>query len=202
MSVNLKILLIGLIILGLICCSSSPPPKDEYQETLDEYQKSLEEYNRLLERRIEQDKKIFEAALNTLENLRHECSMIRQNLKFANYKMKEFQQDNTDFMLQLNEQQLELYSEYEDSLKGDSTSKFLLYSKKLDSSLNERQLALWQRLNRMRAENHELATDLKKRIDQFQNKKEALLNYFKFTFSDDPQMYEIIKLDIERDLTY
>jgi hypothetical protein len=198
MSVYLKTLLIIFVVVSHIGCLSPPPQKDEYQETLetpDEYQKSLEEYNRQLERQLK-------AILNTIENLRQECSVIRQDLKFANYKLKEFQQANADFMLQLNEQQLELYSEYEDSLKGNSTSKFLLYSKKLANSINEKQIALLQNLNRKRIENYELATDLKERISQFENKKKTLLDYLKLTFSDDPQMYEIIKLDIEKDLTY
>ena len=142
MSGYLKTLLIGIAAFSLIGCSSSSPPKDEYQETLDEYQKSIDEYNRLLERQLEQRKKSFEAFENTLNNLRYDCSLIRQNLKFANYKLKEFHQDNADFILQLNEHQLELYSEYEDSLKGAKTSKFLLYHKKLASTLNERQIAL------------------------------------------------------------
>lgn len=188
MSANIKIISIGIVFLSLICCSSSPPSKDETQELLDEY-----------DRIIEQQKKIIE---NALANLRKECSDLREYKKFLVDNWQKYKHEEADLLIQLNERQLEFYSEWYDSLTGDNQSKKALYTQKLMNSLDEKQTVLLRNLYIRRREHDIWVTDFQKKSNDFENRKNLLMNYFKFTFSDDPQMYEIIKLRIERDLTY
>ena len=194
MNANIKILSIGLVSLILICCSSSPPPKDETQELIDEYDKLLEQQKKINEKAI----KDFESAL---ANLRKDCSVLREYKTFINDNWQTYKRDETDFLLQLNERQLELYSEWYDSLKGDNQPKQVLYTKKLANSLNEKQKASWGNLYIKLSQHVDWVSDFQKRSNDFENKKNALLNYVRVLFND-PQFFEIFKLNIERDLAH
>jgi hypothetical protein len=187
MNTNLKILLIGLIPLVLICCSSSPPPKDEIQEVRDES-----------DRRIEQQ---FEAFENAMVNLRKECSVLKEDKTFLNDNWQKYKQDEADFLIQLNERQLEFYSGWYDSLKGDNQPKMLLYTKKLANSLDETQKALLRNLYMKRLEHNKWVSDFQKRSNDFENKKNVLLNYVRL-LGGDSQSNEIFILLIEKELTY
>jgi hypothetical protein len=194
MSSKIKNLLVSLVALLFICCSSPSPQKDEYQESLDEL-------DRLLEQQEEQTKKNIEIVEEALTNLRKECSDLREYKAFLIDNWQKYKQHERDFLIQLNDRQRQLYSEWYISQKGDKLLKQRQYGKKLSSSLDKNQRSLFGFLYIKLREHDEWLTDFQKRSNEFQNRKNALLNYAKIMF-DDPSMYENFKLSIENELAY
>jgi hypothetical protein len=187
MNANIKILIISLVSVSLIYCSSSPPPKNETQELFDEP-----------DRRIEQQ---FKALEDALSNLRKECSDLRKYKTNLNNLWQKNKQDEADLLIQLNERQLELYSEWYDSLKKDNLSKQMLYTEKLANSLNEKQKDLWRILFLNQSDYVNWVSDFQKWSKDFENRKNALLNYVRL-MGGDSQSNDIFILLIEKDLTY
>ena len=194
MDCNLKNILGGLLALGILFCSSPPPPTDQYQ-------RSLDESDRILEQHEKQNKKTIELFDKTLTNLRKESSDLKKYKKFLANNWQKYKQDEAGFLIQLNQLQLEFYSEWFDSLQEDNQPKQMLCTKKLTNSLNVKQNAQLSNPYIKWLEHISWVTDFQKKNNEFQNKKNDLLQFLKLTL-DDPNMYEIMKLSIENELSY
>ena len=194
MNGKIKDILVGMFALSFIYCSASPPPKDETQEFLNESY-------RITEQEKEQIKKEFEAFENALANLRKECSDLKEYKTLLTDNWQQYKQDEAEFLGQLNQRQLEVYSEWYDSLKRDNLSRTVLYTTKLANSLDEKQKVLWGGLYMKRLEHNKWLTDFQKRSNEFEGRKNVLFNYIRMRISD-PELFEIYRWAHEKDLVY
>jgi hypothetical protein len=191
---RIKNIVASMFFLSFIYCSTPPPQKNETQEI-------LEVSDRQTEQETEKIKKEYEEFENALENLRKECFDLREYKKLITENWHQYKQVESKFLGQLNQRQLEVYSEWYDSLKSDNLSRAVLYTKKLSNSLNEKQKALWVDLYRRSLEHNKWVTDFQKRGNEFQNRKNALFNYIRMRIND-PELFEIYRWANEQYLVY
>jgi hypothetical protein len=196
---NIKFILISLIVLNLICCTALQPPSSPKK---DEYQESLDEFDRLLEQREKQNQELMETLKTGLDNLRLECLSVIWVKMEIDKKLSHYNRHEAILLNQLNDNQLELYSKWIDSINGDNLSRLMLYTRKLKDSLNKEQYASFLNLYDELISNTKEKTDFEQSVAGFENRKNKFLNGIKLLYPDDPTFHKTFKLIIENELTY
>ena len=100
-----------------------------------------------------------------------------------------------------NEYQLELYSNLYDSALETNTARKLLYKKQLEKTLNDSQQFylnyILMGLDFLNQWNKEY--ELKKK--EYDNQKATLFSGLKYAFHDDLELYDLLKIRLEQELT-
>jgi DNA repair exonuclease SbcCD ATPase subunit len=164
MKKRLKVSLILVLILASFACYRQVPITSEY----DELSKELEELSR-------QQEELYKQYKEFLESLRQECGELKNLKSYINLSLQKYRTDEIVFLAKLNEKQLELFSQFSESLKGDSLSNFLLSSKSLTKLLYEELKIEFDNLFQEHLTIRQLKQEYNKRITDFEDKKNWLI---------------------------